>query len=133
MDFKASISICMALCPRIMIIRTALVCTRFSLLAADDVTVLADQDRRTDSPLPAVVVRRYLFVIQEGEQFLAVASQPLLQPSGVLLLPFLVDELVQTLPNSNLPSFIALKCQTLFVFLQPHTFPNQAAQSLVKL
>jgi hypothetical protein len=36
-------------------------------------------------------------VIQEGEQFLAVASQPLLQPSGVLLLPFLVDKLVQTL------------------------------------
>ena len=104
-----------------------------SLLAADAVTVLADKDRMADSPLPAVVVRRYLFVIQEGEQFLAVASQPLLQPSGVLLLPFLVDELVQTLPNSNLPSFIALKCQTLFVFHQPHTLPNQAAQSLVKL
>ena len=133
MDFKASISICMALCSRIMIIRTALVCTRFSLLAADAVTVLADKDRMADSPLPAVVVRRYLFVIQEGEQFLAVASQPLLQPSGVLLLPFLVDELVQTLPNSNLPSFIALKCQNLFVFFQPHTFPNQAAQSPVKL
>ena len=104
-----------------------------SLLAAVAVTVLADQDRRADSPLPAVVVRRYLLVIQESEQFLAVASQPLLQPSGVLLLPFMVDELVQTLPNSNLPSFIALKCQALFVFLQPHTFPNQAAQSLVKL
>ena len=60
-----------------------------SPLAAVAVNVLADQDRRADSPLPAVVARRYFVVIQGGEQFLAVAPQPLLQPSGVLLLPFL--------------------------------------------
>ena len=103
-----------------------------SPLAAVAVTVLADQDRRADSPLPAVVVRRYFVVIQKGEQFLAVASQPLLQPSGVLLLPFLVDELVQAFPDSGLPSFIDFQRHPLFGFLQPHAVPDQAAQAPVK-
>ena len=85
------------------------------------------------TPLPAVVVRRYFVVIQEGDQFLAVAPQPLLQPSGVLLLPFLVDELVKTLPDSGLPPFVDFQRHTLFVFLQPHATPDQAAKLPVKL
>ena len=85
------------------------------------------------SPLPAVVVRRYFVVIQKGEQFLAVASQPLLQSSGVLLLLFLVDKLVQTLSDSGLPSFIDFQHHSLSGFLQPHAVPDQAAQPPVKI
>ena len=72
-------------------------------------------------------------MIQKGEQFLAVAAQPLLQSSGVLLLLFLVDKLVQTLSDSGLPSFIDFQHHSLSGFLQPHAVPDQAAQPPVKL
>ena len=59
-------------------------------------------------------------MIQEGEQFLPVPSQALLQPPGIFLFPHPVDELVQAFPGSGLPPFIDFMPQALLVFLQPY-------------
>ena len=58
-----------------------------TFLAAIGVAVLQDQDGGADPPLPGIVVRRNLLVVQEGEQFLPVAPQSLLQPPGMFFLP----------------------------------------------
>jgi len=104
-----------------------------TFLAAIRVAVLPDQDGGADPPLPGVVVRRHLLMVQEGEQLFAVAPQSLLQPPGMFFLPPLVDELVQTFSDSYFSPFGDFLSQTLLVFLQPHAVPDQAAKPPVKL
>ena len=61
------------------------------------------------------------------------APQSLLQPPGMFFLPPLVDELVQTFPDSDFSPLVDFPPQILLVFLQPHAFPDQAAKPRVKL
>jgi len=61
-----------------------------------------------------------------------VSPQSLLQTPGMFFLPPLIDELVQTLPDSAFSPFVDFPAQTLLGFLQPHAIPDQTAKPPVK-
>jgi hypothetical protein len=103
------------------------------LLTAIGIAVLPNQDCGAYPPLPGLVVQQHFLMVQEGEQFLPVAPQSLLQSPGMFFLPPLVDELVQPLPDSDFSAFGDFPPQILLVFLQPHAIPDQAPKPPVKL
>ena len=71
-------------------------------------------------------------MVEEGEQFLPVTPQSLLQSPGMFLFPSLVDQLFQAIPDSAFSPLIDILPQTMLVFFQQHAVPDQAAKPQVK-
>ena len=64
-------------------------------------------------------------MIKEYEQFVLMSPQPLPQPSGMLLFPDTVDELVQPFSDFHLAPYHDIRRYFLFCFLQPLSVYDQ--------
>ena len=102
-------------------------------IAAICKNVLADQNSKMDSPLPAIVIRRHFFVIKECDQFVSMTPQSIPQPSDVFLFPDMVDEIDRPVSDFHLPTYHDIRNYVIFCFFQPHYVHDQSVQSSIKL